>query len=117
MKQYTPQEIVDTVIPLMVAQGCPSVDEHGLCTYRGLNGTKCAAGFFLTDEEAECCSPVFSHPAFEGQAEETLAVLKGIQSEAHDANSRREADFVPLFLSSMKGICSYHNLKFPEEYK
>lgn len=117
MKQYTPQEIVDTVIPLMVEQGCPSVHEEGFCLYRGPNGTKCAAGFFLTDEEAECFAVVPKHPAFSGQSEETIEVLRRVQSEAHDCNSGRGKHFIPSFLYSMESICQEHNLVFPEEYK
>ena len=116
MKQYTPQEIVDTVIPLMVEQGCPSVDEEGNCEYRGPNGVKCAAGFFLTDREAKDPAAVYYHPDFKEQGEETLAVLASVQTYAHDANSLKGEGFIPAFLSTMKAICEEHNLKFPEEY-
>ena len=47
---------------MLLKQGCPSVSEDdsldggsvtviGKCAYRGANGTKCALGMYITDEE------------------------------------------------------------------
>lgn len=47
----TMQEIFDTSVGGLIKQGCQSVD--GVCRYRGPNGTKCAAGQLISDEDYE----------------------------------------------------------------
>jgi hypothetical protein len=37
------------VVAHLRKQGCPANDENGDCVYRGLNGTKCAAGCLIPD--------------------------------------------------------------------
>lgn len=45
------QEFFDTTVIALRAQGGPSINEKGVCLYRGPNGRKCAAGIHITDEE------------------------------------------------------------------
>jgi hypothetical protein len=52
------QEIFNLVYTKLAAQGCPSVDDKGTCRYRGPNGTKCAAGHLISNENYS--------PEFEG---------------------------------------------------
>lgn len=48
----TRQEIFDKVWAGLKGQGFErSITEEGICVYRGPNGTKCAAGHVLPDEE------------------------------------------------------------------
>jgi len=49
----TEQEIFDTAVIGVLKQGIASVRDGGACAYRGKNGTKCAVGFLISDEEAE----------------------------------------------------------------
>lgn len=46
----TPQSVFDSIVAHLRAQGCKSLDADGNCMYRGLNGTKCAAGILIPDE-------------------------------------------------------------------
>jgi hypothetical protein len=47
----TPQQIFDTVVNHLRQQKCQSLSSTGHCAYRGKNGTKCAAGCIIADEE------------------------------------------------------------------
>lgn len=52
----TAQEVFDIAVGGVLKQGAQCLDEHGLCVYRGPNGTKCAAGFVFTDDEIAGCN-------------------------------------------------------------
>jgi hypothetical protein len=45
------QQLFDTVVNHLRKQGKKSIDAGGACMYRGPDGTKCAAGILITDEE------------------------------------------------------------------
>ena len=53
IEQFSNQQILDFVMPKLLSQGCKSKkpDEKVHCAYRGANGTKCAIGFIMSDEE------------------------------------------------------------------
>ena len=44
------QEIFDTVVSGLRKQNKKSLNADGKCAYRGVDGTKCAAGFLIPDE-------------------------------------------------------------------
>lgn len=44
------KELLDFVVPKVVAQGKKSTCDNGACKYRGDGGTKCSAGFVIPDE-------------------------------------------------------------------
>lgn len=44
------QQVFDTVLNGIRAQGKASVDSKGDCMYRGIDGCKCAAGLLIPDE-------------------------------------------------------------------
>lgn len=46
----TRQEIFNTVVTALLNQGCRSVDLIGACSYRGVDGKKCAFGHLIPDE-------------------------------------------------------------------
>ena len=48
--QLTVQEMFDTVVAHLIQQGVPSVDDTGVCMYRGPNNTKCAIGCLIPNE-------------------------------------------------------------------
>jgi hypothetical protein len=49
----TDQEVLDKIVEHLQKQGRKSTDSSLTCLYRGPEGTKCALGIFLTDEEVE----------------------------------------------------------------
>jgi hypothetical protein len=55
LPQASAQEVFDQVARHLLTQMHPSMDEEeGVCTYRGsFEGTKCAAGALISDEEFE----------------------------------------------------------------
>lgn len=75
----TPQEIYDTVINHLRAQGQRAMGTVG-CAYRGAGGTKCAVGVLIPDELYD--------PAIEGRS--VTAFKPGTVSV--DATNRKECD-------------------------
>lgn len=51
LNKATAQEVFDQVVNHLLTQGTKSINEEMRCMYRGLNGTKCAAGCLISDEE------------------------------------------------------------------
>ena len=47
----TPQEIFDTVVRHLYAQGEQAVTAYGACRYRTRTGLKCAVGCLIADED------------------------------------------------------------------
>ena len=47
----TEQEIFDFVVDHLQTQNCKALDDRTACRYRGPNGTMCAAGCLITDDE------------------------------------------------------------------
>lgn len=52
-EQLSAQQIVDTVLARMEAQGKPATGGLDSCLYRTTDGLKCAVGCLLTDEELD----------------------------------------------------------------
>jgi hypothetical protein len=50
MNDMTAQEVFDTVVAHLRTQGAKATDAEG-CLYRGPNGTSCAAGCLIKNEE------------------------------------------------------------------
>mgnify|MGYP003406154580 CR=1 FL=1 len=52
LSQATAQEVFDQVARHLLTQGKKSISENNqYCMYRGFNGTKCAAGCLIADDE------------------------------------------------------------------
>lgn len=47
----TPQEVFNTAYHFIVAQGTPAINKSGDCVYDGPNGTTCAAGCLVSEDE------------------------------------------------------------------
>lgn len=54
------QLVFDVTIHLLLKQGRPSLNQNSSCQYRGSDGLKCAAGFWIRDEDYK--------PSFENQS-------------------------------------------------
>lgn len=54
------QEVFDKVVTHLYTQGVQSVGADGMCLYRGPNGTMCAVGALISDEDYD--------ESFEGEA-------------------------------------------------
>lgn len=63
---YTKQQIFDQVAVAIIAQGRPSVDDYNGCYYRAPDGSKCAAGHLIPDDEYD---PDMENKSAEGVAE------------------------------------------------
>ena len=50
MDDITAQEVFDTAVCGIIAQGVRSTDADGNCVYLGPDGHKCAAGFLIPDD-------------------------------------------------------------------
>ena len=77
----TAQEVFNQVAHHLLTQKVRSVgkdsDGNGGCKYRGDNGTKCAAGCLIADDEYE--------PAFEDYAWNSLATVQKVVTNEHSA--------------------------------
>lgn len=103
------QEIYDISTRGVLAQGCASA-AGGRCLYRGPNGTKCAAGFLMTDEQAahgdgQHLQPTFGcQPCASGLDRERVELISSLQS-AHDGATVYEPGFfVKRFARTAKDI-------------
>lgn len=47
----TPEEYKNILYKAIEDKLVPSLNENGMCAYRGKNGTKCAVGLLIPDEE------------------------------------------------------------------
>lgn len=116
------QEIVDRVYQhFIVEKNPPSIDKDGRCLYRGPNGTKCAAGLFIKDEEYK--------PDFEGMTAYTLGdtlpalrdkIIIGLQM-LHDQCTREcvlhKTTFLELFSSELQRYCEDNGFRFGLDHK
>lgn len=116
----TKQEVFNKVWNHIIAQGTPSLDDRGYCSYRGPNGLKCAAGIFLTDEQAieldqgdagwgEACYVIF--PELEVLPVELINELQGVHDTASGLN---DEDFIKSFKRNATCVAVLHNLTVPE---
>lgn len=107
----TPQEIFDTAVSGVIAQGRPGMDKLN-CKYRGEGGLKCAVGFLLEDEIAikldSCEMPSvcdWTHGMFEEVPPyfwENRELLGALQ-KAHDDNWPSHS-FVKDFKNSAREV-------------
>lgn len=107
------QNIFDTVVAAVIAQGARSQDEIGWCMYRGPNGLKCAAGHLIPDDrydprmEGNVIREV--NNKFELGLDANINLIQALQF-AHDNAS--PDDFVNEFTNSARDVAQDFNLEF-----
>lgn len=114
------QEMLDKATQNIITQGCQSLCENG-CAYRGDNGTKCAVGHLISDEQiikynikegaaVHClCSDLFEELAPNGKPELVMNFLKELQ-EARDSFDERKGDFVEFFIEKANEVANRYGL-------
>lgn len=100
------QEAFDKAVKGIIDQGCRAVSEEGSCVYRGNNGTACAVGQLITDEQLEKYQVDNFGPAGDlprelvreiaGCSERALGLLSSLQ-RAHDRGVDGVVGFVKGF--------------------
>ena len=73
----TAQEIFDTVAHHLIAQGKPALSGEGGCSYRAPDGSKCAIGCLITDEE-------YSEEFEDKDIKEVLCIAGGLRERLGD---------------------------------
>jgi len=105
------QELFNRAYLAIIKQGRPARTESRMCFYRHRDGTKCAIGHLITDEEYL--------PEMEGYGVQKLYdrglrphldLLHDLQ-QAHDQSS--PDNFIPEFKQRMASIARRHNLDVP----
>lgn len=51
LREFTEQEVFDYVVNKLFAQNSASINADDQCQYRGENGTKCAGGHLIADDD------------------------------------------------------------------
>ena len=116
----TAQEIFNIVWDHLITKAAPKSVVHlpfedKKCLYRGPNGTKCAIGALVTDEECEGWGNWAVHQLVEkGRLPERLEghlyLLENLQ-DVHDL-----CDVPSQRLGNMVSIAKLHNLSLPEGF-
>lgn len=121
----TKQEMFNTVYIALYKQGKPAMGGTS-CVYRAEDGSKCAAGHLISDEEyanLETTSPNYkvNIMGLVGIKKETLPArivdnlyfVKLLQ-RAHDDPAKFPSDWLELWKSRMKEIALCYDLTIPE---
>lgn len=120
MKKEERQQMFDTIIEKMVEQRVPSVNKDGYCVYRGPNGTKCAVGHLITDDEyseemeSAKASDVAKHIERFYDHRFFLQELQHCHDKAVDDANDLDVEFLPIFISKMRRAAYTYELTFPE---
>lgn len=109
------QEIFDKGYIAILQQGVPSIDpDMERCVYRGPDGVKCVAGYFIEDAEYSKRMEIFT--ANEGIVRE-LFLAKNIDpdfmrslQEIHDLGPNNREDFIPFWKQQMKVFAEQNGL-------
>ena len=114
----------DFVMKSMIEQGRPSLNlgikGPSVCAYRGKNGTKCAAGFFIPDElyseniegKGLVAESVRRLGCFKGKS---LSLLRAMQ-QAHDLSSEAFNNFMYQFRNRMRSVANNFGLDDSSTY-
>lgn len=119
------QEIFDTAAIGVIRQGKPSLSNMGNCAYRGKDGTKCAAGFLLSDEvydpSMDCSSDDGDSTDWEATVKrfrsrlpdhliEHHDLIKNLQTAHDTADYSCQPAFIRTFRSALHHIAVSHDL-------
>jgi hypothetical protein len=120
----TPQELVDHIVPLIIAQGRPSLDGLGRPVYRGKYECRCPVGMVIPDDqyrpEYEHINCVFLTCLQQRHPEASLKILACLQAY-HDVaalnckgrDKERNPEFLSHFMSQVRHMCAREHLKMP----
>lgn len=110
----------------VLAQGGPSVNEQGVCRYRGVNGTKCAVGHMIPDgvyypgmEGSWITDLVKENPTTLGDDSRFLQLFQGCHDSAYEetrmlADEKRQEAFIRVFKEKTRWFVRYYQLTIPE---
>ena len=130
------QEVFNKAYLAIVAQGLPSIDDKGVCLYRGLKGRKCAIGHLIPDElydpliegSAPCFQPTTGkqlalqrvlEAVFSNLDKNDIPFLHNLQrchdNAAEDSMCDRGCSFLEAFRIRCKIFATNYSLTLPQE--
>jgi hypothetical protein len=113
----TQQEAFDKVVINLRRQDKPSIDDKGHCLFRGPNGTKCAVGWLIPDEEYK---PEFDvdgmnkwPPYFNGLTREFLIDIQKAHDTAAALQYYKNLSFTGVLEDQFRYIAAVYTLTIP----
>lgn len=104
----TLQEVFDIVSKHLLNQRKRSVDGYGSCSYRGIDGMKCAAGILIPDDQYDI--------EFERKPWISLVSLRMVEDkfrqEIFTLQCLHDANLVENWEEGLKEFAINHNLEF-----
>jgi hypothetical protein len=127
LSQAEKQDILEAAVMAIVTQGGPSYDDEEYCTYRAINGRRCAVGHFIDDQNYEL--KLEGRSVKDSIVSRALGASLGIDLEvddvaffitlqrAHDVFTQDsdEEDYFDRFSGRVHDLCTRYGLRFPEE--
>ena len=117
LHEHTAQEVFDQIVNHLYTQGVPSITEGPLavCKYRGPNGLMCAAGIFLSDEQAERFENrpwVYVANGLEkGSHSELIRHCQSAHDDAAPYFKNRPVQYLEVLSDGLRSIAQEHELK------
>lgn len=116
--KMTDQEVFDVVREHLLSQGCPSMDIAGTsCLYRGVDDKMCAAGIFLSDDDAEdvdainvSWEAVVSHLELDPIHINLISDLQSVHDNMSAFDTNDSSVFKELVESGLKRLATKYNL-------
>ena len=117
------QEAFDLIIAHLLKQKKRALDEHGLCSYRTMDGAMCAVGYLIQDIELtpaqnnSCVRDLFTE-SLEVQAlfkEVDLRFLEDMQNLHDEATYYEQGGFTTAGKTKIKTIARDYHLNAPEQ--
>lgn len=113
----TLQGFFDKAYELVVEQGRASYHPDSGCLYRGPDNTKCAIGFFMSDEYAmKADAKTIAGKDLDIYPNEAYRALAILIQNAHDdsAQGNDNESFIIEFKDRMKHVAAVSGLKVPD---
>ena len=118
------QEAFDTMLAQIRKQGRPALSLGGLCSYRGNDGTKCAVGALIPDDQYNRMMEGQGATALVGYGPSrasTITFLAQAQMLLHDSaytNSViKNKDFLTLVEEGAQQFAKFYNLTYTQPEK
>jgi hypothetical protein len=118
----TEQEVFNKVWDHIITQGKPSLSDKGMCRYRGTDGLQCAAGIFLTDEQAKelddmgapWTAAVVTFPELTRFPKDLMQCLQNCHDNASIWEEEEGDGFLGVFKHTARYVADEFNLTVPE---